>query len=131
MSRVCRRKSPSTRASSLPSASVARTPDASSTAYCARFLRSTPVRTGRPRQIRTARFPGITRVVGLQATVYHRGGQVQTAEGAPNRGFRWSHLCSVTCQGPEGRVSVEPTRPRRAAYGGEDRGWLRRLSAFA
>jgi hypothetical protein len=34
----------------------------------------------------------------LQGSVYHRGGQVQTAEVAPNRGFCWSRLYGVTCR---------------------------------
>ena len=51
------------------------------------------MRMGSPRRITRARFPGIPRVVGLQGRVYHRDGQVQTAEGAPDRGFRWSRLC--------------------------------------
>ena len=53
------------------------------------ILEEHPRADGSPRRIRTARFSEITRVVGLQGTVYHRGGQVRTAEGAPNRGFRW------------------------------------------
>jgi hypothetical protein len=44
---------------------------------------------GRPRRTKWARFPRVSRVVGLQGRVYHRGGQVQTAEGAPDRGFCW------------------------------------------
>ena len=123
MCQVCRRKSSSMRVSSWPSASVARTRDDSSTACCARFWRSTPATRQRTvRRTNASSASGLQDLVeadslrprgrGREGRVYHRRGQVRTAEGASDRGFCWSRLYGVTCRKEPGEGSPLNQRVR-------------------